>query len=917
MSLRDIFNYNPFQNLIVADRSTADLPLRGHEDLLERRFSEIRDAIENPDYPSNAQHTIVFGEWGHGKTHVLRTLENKINSEFPSKAKAVFYEPSESDPQAIFLELCGILNITASNPAEFIDAIKEKYPENLFLLIDETQAVVGEKISMDMKDHLQQYWTLLSDLQEVASDKLFALHIFHGLSLNSADAIKRVEKIPAIMELKRYIFSLKSLDEESQWKMFCDHMNKASKDGTVNPKDWISPGVSRCINELTGGNPRFALSLMGRIFNSAERQNLDRIDGSICYQTLCDTPRLDASGQNYFTRFLINDLFDQLSEGQQFEQNIADMLKQNIGLLLGEWTGIDQETLGRYNLTTATIRRRCNSLSEPLVLFDQPQGQADFRLSNDFIRLIQVKRQKTLTEVEDKDELLRLTLEPETLLPRMMTGIMQIMRHNGYPGQFRELPTEIPLRLYVTNLGGGAHLAQNIKVGFSVYKGKEIPREVFSLLLEEIEMGQCTVIVIIEDAYIRHDHSGSNYQRFKEAYDGEIDIEKRLLFINETDSTGQGFDEDFFVQLIRTSIQEAQAREWFDRLQISQQFKRVEEDCIYCPDLNEQALIEELLRQDRSFKVGEIRSLDDSFSWVNRERLAKLELYLIKSGTTHTARKIDQIGPLRFILDRLQGHKEGFSKKEIEQQITAKYIRTGLPAAITDFVQWELRLLVEQSKAKEENGHYFFKDLDRELIQLKEDYSKLLQSANERLSEYKTAQIEVPALDDIRGQINTIDQRISVGMIEHRIEAEILELRDAIGKLKELNDSLRNIPDQVRSILKRQFGEIKKLFESIKQSTSWPYKDMENPYETLYRLGEIEKLLEKTALGIAEEIPQQKRCRQEIRAINKRLEGLEKLLKGQIISGSFERDEVVGCIFKLFNAIKDEKLGKVTLYIEG
>jgi len=114
MNLKDLFNQNPFQNLIVAGKSTADFPLRGHEDLLEEKFREISTAIENPNYPINAQHTIVFGEWGHGKSHVLRVIEYKINEKYSSQAKAMFFEPTEIDPQGILQDLCLKLGITAS-----------------------------------------------------------------------------------------------------------------------------------------------------------------------------------------------------------------------------------------------------------------------------------------------------------------------------------------------------------------------------------------------------------------------------------------------------------------------------------------------------------------------------------------------------------------------------------------------------------------------------------------------------------------------------------------------------------------------------------------------------------------------------------------------------------------------------------
>jgi hypothetical protein len=197
----------------------------------------------------------------------------------------------------------------------------------------------------------------------------------------------------------------------------------------------------------------------------------------------------------------------------------------------------------------------------------------------------------------------------------MMIGIREVMAHNGFHGQLRPLQTASPFRIYITNIGG-IHFAQNIKVGMAVFKGDEIPEDVFEKIISEIEADRCTIIIIIEDAITRHDFPGSSYEAFKGAYKGDIDLEKRFIFINGTDPHGQQFEEDFFVRLVKTDIQEDEAKDWFDRLQINRKLKQVEEDCIYCPDLNEQTLLEELFKQDRSFKIGEIRSLNANFNWV-------------------------------------------------------------------------------------------------------------------------------------------------------------------------------------------------------------------------------------------------------------------------------------------------------------
>ena len=913
MSLKDLFDQNPFQNLIVAGRSTADFPLRGHKQQLDERFCEISTAIENPDYPANAQHTIVFGEWGHGKTHVLRTIEYKINQRFSARAKVVFFEPSSSDPEDILQELCRELKISASNSSELIEKIQQEFPENLFLLIDETQALVGEKLSIGYDDHLRKYWQLLSDLIQDASQRLYGLHVFHGLSANSADAINRVGQIPAILKFKRHIFSLKALNEEEQWKMICDHIEKALIDNNIQPASLIERGVSRCLNNLTGGNPRFVLDLMDKIFYRAQSQGLDKIDGSICFKTLCDTPHFNTTEQNYFDLISINDVLDQLKAGQQFEQKIAEMLKQHISYILGEWSGIDQTVLAQYQLTVVNIRRVCNSLKEKIVMFDQPPGETSFRLSYDFLRLIRVRIQKTLTNIEDKELLLRLQLQPETLVPAMTTGIQKVMSHNGFHGQFRPLQTSTPFKIFVTSLGGD-HLAQNIKVGLAVYKGDEIPQDVFEKIVVEIEDDRCTIIIIIENANTCHDQFDSSFKSFKDHYNGDIDLEKRFIFINGTDASGKEFDEDFFVQLVRIEIQENEAKNWYGRLQINKRFKEIEEDCIYCPEERERILIEELFKRDRSFKIGEMQDLQDNFNWVNRARLDKLSLYLNKTGHSFTTPDIEKVSPFKSILGKLQSTETGLLVSEIESFITTKYIRTGAQVAINAYVKWALRLLVDHNKVAKVNERYSYKDLDRELKELVRIYTDSLKSVKEDLGKYDSAGIEVDELKDISDRVDNNNQRIETLMINSTTVVKIEEHKDALRELDELARQSGEIPEKARIVLRDQLDETQNKFEAIKQRASWPFEDIENLYEHFYGLGKIKKNLKHLEDIVKEDVPQQKRYREEMKDINKRLEGLGSLLNGEITSGTYEGQEVDGCIFNIVNAIKDGKQGKITLH---
>ena len=908
MSLSALFIKNPFENLAVASSATAAFPLRGHEDQLDQRVKEVLEAIDHPDYPATAQHTIVFGEWGHGKTHVLRTFEHRINSERSKQASAVFFEPPDSKPEDVFISLCKKLEITASDPSKFITAVRNKHPENLFLLIDETQSIVGEELSEDLEKSLEGYWQLLGQLQKEASNQLYGLHIFHGLSANSARAINKIGQIPTIREFQKYIFTLQSLSEEEQWEMLCDHLKKGANDPELQPETILDRGINQCLNELTGGNPRYSLSLMGRIFDSAKAQEAERIDGSMCYQTLQLTPRLDASSSNYFDKNRINQVLNELKEGQQSERKIAELLERKMSTLLGEWKGVEQAELEEFGLTTATIRTECGSLQRAMTIFEQPPGCDEFRLRHDFLNKIGAIRQRTLSDSEDKTLLLKLQLEPETQISSMMIGLREVMIFNFHPGRWHEVYVGYTNRLYQTSVSQDVP----VQVALNVFKGKEVPIELYRKIIELIESEKFTVVLLIEDADTSHDLPGGTWEKFKDSYSGPIDLESRFLFINGTDPEGKKFDEDFFVRLASPNIGEGEARDWYDRLQIDKHLAQIRKECIYCPAENERVLIDELTKQGRSYKIGEIKALKDSFDWTSRARLVKLGLYIDKDGGTYRVPPIERIRPIKYILRELQTSSDGLKKGVLDKLLASKFIRTGDAQSIQSHTDWLLTLLEGQSKVKLEGEVFHYKDLDRELQALKEKYENTKDLLDKEISKYEIAEIDIARLGQLSESTNEVAGRIDDAAYAP-VEQKILEYKDANRRLEDIQKDLEKVPEDVRTALQGQLDELQNLAAEVNRKAAWPNQDA-NPYKSLYGLGGVKKNIATLEDRIAEQIPQQRSCRQNIVSIRKQLKALEALLAGELSTGSYEgKDAVDQCIFRIFNAVRDGKPGTVTV----
>ncbi len=351
MSLQDFFQKNPFQNLVIASRDAASFHLRGHEQQFEAALEAIRQAVGDKTYqPEKLRHTIVFGEWGHGKTHLLRSIEQKINLDFSNATRAIYYEPSSSDPDAIISELAAKASLNCTKAGEFVAGLQAD-GRHQFLLIDESQALVGEDIHASYDTEIGRYYQLLGKLLEESNARHVNLHIFHGLSANSAKAIDKMRAIPTILKLAKNVFTLNSLTEEDQWHMVEDHVKAMLKDvANSETEDIISKSVNRTVNRLTGGNPRWALMLMHDIYLYAVDSNRDKIDERTCFEALRQTPRIDEPSRKYFDPFLIDELLERLRNGQVHEERIAALLAATWPSLLGGWSTSFPGATGRASI---------------------------------------------------------------------------------------------------------------------------------------------------------------------------------------------------------------------------------------------------------------------------------------------------------------------------------------------------------------------------------------------------------------------------------------------------------------------------------------------------------------------------------------------------------------------------------------
>ncbi|MFX0097437.1 MAG: hypothetical protein ACFE7E_06730, partial [Candidatus Hodarchaeota archaeon] len=861
MRIGELFQGNPFQNLIIAVQDSVNFKLRGHEEQFEDTMREISSAVQHADYrPEELQHTIVFGEWGHGKTHLLRSLENKINTTAKDKARAVYYEPTFVDPNKVLIEISRKLELEVSNISEFITGIeKGRFPPHLFLLIDESQSLVGEDVHGNYESDLNTYYKFLEELVSATETHHLNLHIFHGFSANTARAIEKMGQLPLIRKLARgNVFTLNSLAEEDQWQMILDHIRFTIKpDAGIPTESLIDRGVSICINKLTGGNPRWALMLMNEVFNRA--QDRKKIDYQVCYEALRETSRIDDPSQKYFDSFIIDDVLDRLRNGQINEQKIADLFATKQAKILGGWCSVDQEGIDEFGLTARNAKRHCPSLQEIQVFEQNLDG--DFEITEDFRKLIQVTSPRTIINPSERELLFRLSLEPETLLRKITDGLQTVLTFAHYPS-VKEMQVghkKIDV-LYLTANPFSDQVA-GVGIGLIIYKGQEIPFEVFEQMSHRILQNKCSVAFFIEDAMVNHADPQSSYRKFLDAYDGPLDLSRRFFFIDETGGFGSQFDEDFFVSIINSARYEPEKSiEIFRRLGLEQRLRNISENSIYCPTEQERTLIRHFLLNDDELKIGEIRSLKDNFFWVNKERMNRLSDYIEKRGARYGGIAVAEIDPFRYLLKNLKSTEQALSLEELDEKYRQEWILTGTEESIKYYLPWAIEILEKKGLVEKKNGTIHFKDIEQEIDELKASCEELFLKNEEFMKMYEQA-------DFLAHWTRHLEQRLDETRESfENCEPEPRRRRDCLTRCQyELSETLRElekIPDEVREELRNENEATIEDFDTLKREATWPFAELPDPYEPYLEdankeLNAIKDLIEKeipSAGGIREKI---------------------------------------------------------------
>lgn len=914
MSIQNLFHKNPFQNLVIASRDAASFALRGHEDQFDAAINAIENVVsENTYNRENLRHTIVFGEWGHGKTHLLRSIELKINQDFAKTARAIFYEPSTSDPGEVISELGARLDINCSNVTEFIDGI-QKDGRHQFLLIDESQSLVGEDIHGNYETEVGGYYQLLGNLLDEAHSRHVNLHIFHGLSANSAKAIEKMRAIKTILDLAKNVFTLNSLSEEDQWHMLEDHVEKTLKDSAgTNTEDIISRCVNRTVNKLTGGNPRWVMMLMHDIYLYAANANRSKIDERTCYEALRQTARIDEPSRKYFDPFLIDEVLDRLKGGQIHEQRIAGLLGANWASLLGGWSTVSQAQLAGNDLTSAQVRKQCPSIRNMRLL--EQTDDADFRLSQELIDELKITTLPTILKGREREQLMRLSLQPEKMLRNIIGGFESVLRgchsdpkcENNFGGD------KLDALFFDADTPALPDGLRKLRIGLAIYKGIEVPMKFYEASAAKIEQGGCGVMVLIEDALNKHSSPGSTFQNFKTSYAGPILVEKRFIFINGSDGHIDKFGENFFVSLLDTNIDGDKARRVFESIRLKNRIEEVVSESIYCPTEQERELILRLQGTGSSFNLGELSEIDASLAWVTKQKLSALSDFIEKRGSRYSRKPLQDIIPIKRLLKALSEKSTATTQAELENLVRHNWILTGTPESTQRFPEWCITLIEKQGLLKRDGELVSFRNAEKETSDLKLSCEKLVKEIDQILQDYTEHEFSPDRIKLQKLAVTELIQRIKDASVKELNEQANL-LQGCKADAIDLKASLSSIPSLVQEDLQKEVAHIAKQLDIMNQKAAWDYPDLDNPSLTMAK--ELQGQFNAINAMIAIPLPFEKAIRNKIERLLKEIEvnieELDRTLPPIIDAPDNEIDIDQAALF-LFAALRAKRKGSVTV----
>lgn len=827
----DSFTQNPFVQQHLATPETAHLEIRGHEDVVQERLSTMAEVAQTVEFdPEAAQHTIVFGEWGHGKTHLLNKMNATLSEPALShRVLSLQIFPLGGGPDALLQAIGFVAGLHGIHKVDaLVEALVAKAGgRHVFLLIDEAQMIQGSGLNDGETD---QYFKLLQTMLLRTRERLINLHFVHCFSMTLSEQVRRLAAMPIIREMSRYRIDLNSLDEEQQRLLLTDRMSlrRVNSIEADELRKLILPGVNRLVNYLTGGTPRHVLDLAAEIYERADRLKRPALDEVAAYEALKEFRRHDKPDLPFIDEERLDQLLKRMENGNTTEKSMARFIGDFRAALVGSMEPIENVELAAYSLTLGKARREVPTLNNISVLESDDDGS--LYLSSAMRAELGLVRQNSIKDRDLKALQWDLILRPEDRLPRIREGLTRILKTQSKSVletlRGRQDGLDAVVLEWTTEQSG------RIRLLLALYKGDEVPKTMLEQIAQRIHDDQCDLAVLVAETERAVSDTTGSYADVLAAQKSNpqrTQLKMRLLIRNGSNSLSNHFSEQFFVALHRIGELKNPAEVY--------EYKELYEPLLEELGLDE--LVEEALRDSIYLPSREERSILD-FMYANRERT-----YLkkdIREGVQASDAHLERLCSGRYLTYQGRSYRPPANLMDVPLfQVVIAELREGpkkldsLQSSLrkkrivrrgdddTSAWDWVLDRLKREGMVRQEDERFTFIDVERQRKDLCKKIEKEATSFSKALAELKVVALNETDYADEVVKVETMGKRGKQADISPADQEELVE--EIRVKTRALEDRRLERLEELRE----RVETLRPQMDAALASLAWPYAQYVDP----------------------------------------------------------------------------------------
>ncbi|TKX68854.1 hypothetical protein [Halorubrum sp. SP9] len=871
MSKYDKFDLktNPFERTIADEETAQTYRIVGRDDQEARLEGFVQDALQHPE---NMSRSLVFGDYGTGKSHHLIQLRNDLKDGVKidgvtHQAIGVYVGNLGLSIKSLYLEIIEEILDFAPELKDFVEELKPVEPESsvektfeveqlmknvatnlrklsqeatteydynsIFIFIDEAEDIVNAEESK-VKDFVRSFLHVVNELSAAR------IHILLGFSQKAKTRITGYDEEDsqplgnALFQrfAQRPAIRLGNLREGDVEEMLIDRLDqhRSTNKGKLYPIVEETVGV---ITSLTNGHPREILSIYASALQYAAEADLDAVNGDAVFYAIRGFDSLVRDEQILSTTSLSN--FEQGL--RDFDTDAANDLENLRGRLIGEdvrvpqdgFTTDPEELLQPISMSSDTEIRILERINEDGRYFYQLHDEAkDFLFGS-------TGGEGTL--IADLD--IRATTAPIKYQSAMSRGFALALREADYATTFPD-PVGVEYEDYqLESWLVEYHVGEGYRrptVAVAVYNGPEIPKEIAELFIKAIEQKGASFGILLKQGQGRSAELNkylSESEGLKSDYYRErvlkIDLTEKqreeyaygkLLGLGDSDVEldDDAFDIGGFVESLGVNGRVVDA---------------IQEAVLPYPGSIGRRVIEEMERnQQTDFTITGLREQLDLQQYDLRSETMSgyLEQGLVsKDGQNWTYPDVEDDRPPWYRVYAILMDKGPLTRDELQSEVEQRFVLGCNESEEDEMLQWYLNRLriagyVEQEKGSAGEGMRY------DVVSVADQVDETVSQARDRLEDareiYEEAQdLNISELNEYNNQLDDVETTITdVDGSLNPDSGDLSRLRDALGRAETIRDELQGKIDARQEQLEGQVenlaiqaDELEERLEEIKQ----------------------------------------------------------------------------------------------------